>query len=64
MRTSKQGSSECWFCGLLKQFLKDGAGFTEKKWIKELHLEHISWHNGEPRSKEMFAFCPKILELE
>ena len=34
MRTSKQGSSECWYCGLLKQFLKDGAGFAEKKWIQ------------------------------
>jgi hypothetical protein len=29
MSTSKQGSSECWYCGLLKQLLKDGAGFTE-----------------------------------
>ena len=59
MRTSKQGSSECWFCGLLKQFLKDGAGFTEKKWIKELHLEHISWHNGETKVYEDVCFLPE-----
>ena len=59
MRTSKQGSSECWYCGLLKQFLKDGAGFAEKKWIKDLHLEHTSWHNGETKVYEDVCFLAK-----
>ena len=59
MSTSKQGSSECWYCGLLKQFLKDGAGFAEKKWIKDLHLEHTSWHNGETKVYEDVCFLAK-----
>jgi hypothetical protein len=64
LRTSKQGSSECWYCGLLKQFLTDGAGFAEKKWIKIFISSTPVGTMEKPSSTRMFAFWPKILDLE
>jgi hypothetical protein len=61
MRTSKQGSAQCYSCGLLKQLLKEGVGFAEKKWIKELHLEHITFHKSETK---VYEELQKIQDLE
>ncbi len=59
MRTSKQGSSECWYCGLLKQFLKDGAGFAGRKWSRIFILSTPVGTMEKPRSTRMFAFWPR-----
>ncbi len=64
MRNSEQDSAECFLCGLLKQLLKEGVGFAEKKWIKELHLGHITFHKSETKVYEDSFFAEKFQDLE
>ena len=59
MRTSKQGSTQCWLCSLFIEFTKSAVGFSEKGWVKDLQTKHSLFHVEETRLYEQDAFDGK-----
>ena len=56
MRTSKQGSTQCWLCSLFGEFKKTAVGFAEKAWVEDLKTKHALFHAEETRLYEQDAF--------
>jgi hypothetical protein len=51
-RSSKQGSAVCWFCGRLNEIEKTYTSMSEKKWVNDVHMEHLSFHQEETKLYE------------
>ena len=56
MRTSKQGSAQCWFCALCKEICEDAPSFAEKGWVRDIEVAHVAFHAAETKSYEQDIF--------
>ena len=59
MRTSKQGSTQCWLCSRFGEFKKTAVGFAAKAWTEDLKTKHAHFHAEETRLYEQDAFGGK-----